>query len=66
MIEEKTEELIKSYEKLEHSQQELVQATKMKAIGTMASGMAHSFNNLLMMILGSSQLLMEKYKDTFG
>ena len=36
----------------------------MKAIGTMASGMAHSFNNLLMIILGSSQLLMEKFKDT--
>ncbi len=64
MVEDKTEELKKSYEKLEHSQQELIQATKMKAIGTMASGMAHSFNNLLMMILGSSQLLMEKFKDT--
>jgi signal transduction histidine kinase/ligand-binding sensor domain-containing protein len=63
-VEEKTEELKRSYEKLEHSQQELIQATKMKAIGTMASGMAHSFNNLLMMILGSSQLLMEKFKDT--
>jgi signal transduction histidine kinase/CheY-like chemotaxis protein len=63
-VAEKTEELKKSYEKLEHSQQELIQATKMKAIGTMASGMAHSFNNLLMMILGSSQLLMEKFKDT--
>jgi signal transduction histidine kinase len=64
MVEEKTEELKKSYAKLEHSQQELIQATKMKAIGTMASGMAHSFNNLLMMILGSSQLLLEKFKDT--
>jgi len=63
-IEEKTEELKMSYEKLEHSQQELIQATKMKAIGTMASGMAHSFNNLLMMILGSSQLLKEKFKNT--
>jgi ligand-binding sensor domain-containing protein/signal transduction histidine kinase len=63
-VEEKTEELKNSYAKLEHSQQELIQATKMKAIGTMASGMAHSFNNLLMMILGSSQLLLEKFKDT--
>ena len=63
-IEEKTVELKKSYEKLEHSQQKLIQATKMKAIGTMASGMAHSFNNLLMVILGSSQLLMEKFKNT--
>jgi ligand-binding sensor domain-containing protein/CheY-like chemotaxis protein len=63
-VEEKTEELRMSYEKLEHSQQELIQATKMKAIGTMASGMAHSFNNILMMISGSSQLLKEKFKNT--
>jgi ligand-binding sensor domain-containing protein/signal transduction histidine kinase len=63
-IDEKTEELKMSYEKLEQSQQELIHATKMKAIGTMASGMAHSFNNLLMMILGSSQLLLTKIKDS--
>jgi ligand-binding sensor domain-containing protein/signal transduction histidine kinase len=59
-VDEKTIELKMSYEKLRESQAEIQQTTKMKAIGTMASGMAHSFNNLLMVILGSSQLLKEK------
>lgn len=62
-VEDKTIKLRESYKQLERSQEELLKATQMKAIGTMASGMAHSFNNLLMIILSSSQLLKEKFKS---
>ena len=42
-IKEKVEELNDSYERLRHSQQELLRSSKLKAIGTLASGIAHNF-----------------------
>jgi PAS domain S-box-containing protein len=38
---------------------ELRQAQKMEAIGTLAGGVAHDFNNILFPIVGFSELLME-------
>lgn len=38
-------------------QQQLLQASKMESIGTMAGGMAHEFNNILAVIQGHAQLL---------
>ncbi len=42
---------------------QLVQAQKMEAIGTLAGGLAHDFNNVLGAIMGSSSLLNILLKD---
>ncbi len=46
------EELLKSEEMLRHSQ-------KLQTIGTLTSGIAHEFNNLLTPILGYSEILLQ-------
>jgi len=46
----------KEKEKLED---QLRQAHKMQAIGTLAGGIAHNFNNILSIILGNTELAME-------
>jgi two-component system cell cycle sensor histidine kinase/response regulator CckA len=50
-------------------EEQLFQAEKLRAVGEMASGVAHDFNNALASILGNTQLLLytaqdEKLKET--
>jgi two-component system cell cycle sensor histidine kinase/response regulator CckA len=55
------EELLKSEERLRHSQ-------KLQTIGTLTSGIAHEFNNLLTPILGYSEILLQSIgeQDSMG
>jgi len=44
-------------------EERLLQAEKLRAVGEMAGGVAHDFNNALAIILGNTQLLLESVQD---
>lgn len=45
------------------SSQELLRTEKLASLGTMAGGVAHDFNNILMTILGNTQLLHKELSE---
>jgi signal transduction histidine kinase len=55
------ERLRTTYEQLQATQEQLIRVEKMRALGELASGMAHDFNNALCGVLGFLELsLMDK------
>ena len=52
-----------AFEELRATQNQLVQSAKLNALGEMASGVAHDFNNMLAAILGRTQLLLARATD---
>ncbi|HEY8491653.1 MAG TPA: ATP-binding protein [Dehalococcoidia bacterium] len=49
-------ELQQAYEDLQQAQEQLVRSAKLRALGEMAGGVAHDFNNILAGILARAQL----------
>ena len=55
-LQRKTKELEQTMERLYQVQEQLVQSSKLAALGQFAAGMAHDFNNLLTPIMGFADL----------
>ncbi len=58
-------DLKKTLQELKQAQDQVIQAEKLRAMGEMASGVAHDFNNVLAVILGNIQLLLHSF-DHYG
>lgn len=58
-------DLKQTLQELKQAQDQVVQAEKLRAMGEMASGVAHDFNNVLAAILGNIQLLLHSF-DHYG
>jgi signal transduction histidine kinase len=62
-LKKKTETLEKTIKELKATQDQLIQSEKLRALGDLASGVAHDFNNILAVILGRTQLLLRRSQD---
>jgi GAF domain-containing protein len=54
-----------AHEQLAKSQATLVQNERLRALGEMAAGVAHDFNNMLAVIVGRAELLLGKAHDAY-
>ncbi|HXJ84866.1 MAG TPA: GAF domain-containing protein, partial [Candidatus Methylomirabilis sp.] len=57
------EERARAHAEVAATQDQLVRTEKLRAMGEMASGVAHDFNNVLASILGRAQLLLKRVED---
>jgi signal transduction histidine kinase len=59
-LRETNQRLQKALEELHATQQQVIQQERLRALGKMAGGVAHDFNNALIPILGYAELLIER------
>lgn len=57
------QDLHKAYDELRQTQQAIMQQERLKALGQMASGIAHDINNALSPIIGFSDLIIQMQPD---
>jgi signal transduction histidine kinase/ActR/RegA family two-component response regulator len=62
-VRERTRKLEKMNEQLVKTRENLMRSERLNALGQMAAGIAHNFNNILATILGHTQLYRNKTKD---
>ena len=58
-LQKQTHDLELAIDELKETQQQIIQQERLRALGTMASGIAHDLNNGLSLILGYGDLLLE-------
>ena len=59
VVADRTKKLEKALKRLQDTQQRIVQQERLHAFGTMASGVAHDFNNALSVILGYGEIALK-------
>jgi signal transduction histidine kinase/ActR/RegA family two-component response regulator len=57
------EHVTRTLHALEESQQRIVQGERLRALGEMAGGVAHDFNNVLAIIVGRAEVLLSETED---
>ena len=62
-LQEQTRELEQTLSELRETQQQVIQQERVRALGTMASGLAHDLNNGLSIILGCGEILLTKKEE---
>ncbi|MDH4222348.1 MAG: ATP-binding protein [candidate division Zixibacteria bacterium] len=62
-LRKQAEALSKALEDLKHTQVQLIQAEKMRALGELSGGIAHDFNNILGIISGKTELLLRQVEE---
>jgi signal transduction histidine kinase/CheY-like chemotaxis protein len=62
-VAERTRELRAALSAVDESQQRIVQGERLRALGEMAGGVAHDFNNVLAAILGRIRLVLDRTSD---
>jgi len=59
-------DLQKAYQNLKNTQSNMIEIERFRALGEMANGVVHDFNNILASILGRVQLILKKLKRNQG